>query len=338
MQDSHTGEQPDARSVYLRTLRRLWVVPVSGAALALAFFLLYTAVIVSVRGQRQYQMTATYELTFAYNENTQTAYDYYNAATWQGLLFTYPELCQTIEAGLPEGMTMEEAGADTKADLISDVRFLSVTVTCDTKEKAEGLSRAIRTALVHFGETKEEFDAITFLSATDPTFVVVQDRSRNAALLGLVLGILFSVLFLWLRELLDDAVYTPEDVRKRYGIPALCVTAGQGKKPLPAFLQAEGEKNKEALLEKTAGRILLCGLSREQERAAEAALPGGRFAAAGEQNPAGETVLLVLSYGSARGTREEHLLNRIRDLGGDVAGAVLLDADGGFLQHYYREK
>ena len=109
MQDPHTGEQPDARSVYLRTMRRLWVVPVSGAALALVFFLIYTAVIVTVRGQRQYETEATYELTFAYNENTQTAYDYYNAATWQGLLFTHPGITETIEAELPEGMTMEEA-------------------------------------------------------------------------------------------------------------------------------------------------------------------------------------------------------------------------------------
>lgn len=338
MQDPHTGEQPDARSVYLRTMRRLWVVPVSGAALALVFFLIYTAVIVTVRGQRQYETEATYELTFAYNENTQTAYDYYNAATWQGLLFTHPGITETIEAELPEGMTMEEAKADTKADLISDIRFLTVTVTCNTKEKAEGLSKAIRDALVHFGKTAEEFDAITFLSATDPTLVVVQDRSRNAALLGLVLGLLFSALGIWLRETLDDAVYTPEDVRKRYGIPVLFVTAGQGKKPIPAFLQAEGEENKKVLLEKAEGKILLCGLSEKEEAAAEAALSGGRFAAAGKQDLAGETVLLVLFYGSARGTGTEHLLNRIRDLGGTVAGAVLLQADGGFLQHYYREK
>ena len=133
-------------------------------------------------------------------------------------------------------------------------------------------------------------------------------------------------------------MYTPEDVRKRYGIPVLFVTAGQGKKPIPAFLQAEGEENKKVLLEKAEGKILLCGLSEKEEAAAEAALSGGRFAAAGKQNLAGETVLLVLFYGSARGTGTEHLLNRIRDLGGTVAGAVLLHADGGFLQHYYREK
>ncbi|MGN1022957.1 MAG: hypothetical protein ACI4OJ_05615 [Lachnospiraceae bacterium] len=337
MQDGHLGEVEDHRSVYLRTIHRIWIVPVSGVCLALLFFLIYTAVIVTVQGQRQYETTATYELSFAYNENTQTAYDYYNAATWQGLLFTHPGIYETIEAELPAGMTLEEAQADTKADLISDIRFLSVTVTCDTKEKAEGLSKAIQDALVQFGESAKEFDSITFLSATEPELVTVQDRSRNAALLGLVLGLVFSALFLWLREILDDAVYTPEEVRRRYQVPALAVTGKKGSAPLPAFLEKETRENLQELLQKTEGNICLAGLSDKEEKAAAAALADPRFVPAGDTDPSGKTVLLVLFWGSGKGTRTEHLLERLLDRGAKVPGAVLLDSDGKFLRRYYRE-
>lgn len=337
MREEHLGEAEDHRSVYLRTIHRIWIVPVSGVCLALLFFLIYTAVIVTVQGQRQYETMATYELSFAYNENTRTAYDYYNAATWQGLLFTHPGIYETIEAELPAGMTLEEAQADTKADLISDIRFLSVTVTCDTKEKAEDLSKAIQDALVQFGESAEEFDAITFLSATEPELVTVQDRSRNAALLGLVLGLVFSALVLWMREILDDAVYTPEEVRRRYHIPALAVTKKQGGAPLPAFLEREMADNRRDLLEKTEGSVFLVGLSDKEEQAAAKALADPRFVPAGEADLSGKTVLLVLVWGSARGTRTEHLLERLLDLGAKVPGAVLLDSDGKFLRRYYRE-
>lgn len=335
--DAHVKEPADQRSEYLRIRKKIWIVPVSGAVLALVFFLVYTLVIVTVRGQKQYTEDSTFELSFAYNENTQEAYDYYNAYTWQGLLFTHPDIADVIEEELPEGMTMEEAKEATKADLISDIRFLTVTVTTDDPEKTAGLSKAIQDALVSFGDSAKEFDKIEFLSATEPALVVVSDRSRNAALLGLALGIVFSVFALWLHEVLDDAVYTPEDVRRRYGLSVLSVTEKDGARPIPAFLKEEGKEDLDALT-KQYGTVLLKAEKKETEEKAAAALGRKELVPAGDAALSGKPVLLVLTYGEARGTMTEHVLSRLREQGAVVCGAVLFAADGKFLSQYYRIK
>ncbi len=335
------------RSLYLRMLRQIWIVPVCAAVTAILFGLLYTGVIVTVRGQRKYTETATYYLDFAQNKETQKAYDYYNAATWDGLLFTHPGIFETIEKELPDGMTLQQADAFTAADLVSDIRVLTVVVTAPTKEETAGLSAAIADGLTQFGDSAKEFEKITFLSATEPALVVVSDRTNNAVLLGAVLGAIFSYLILRLYLLLDDAVYTPEEAGERYGLPVLGVMAATKR---GAKADAAAKQLPEFLNEELAHHLQDLGIAKTDPLTSSATTKvvtpedylGNTDAAEriqNEMNASGQRAVIVTIPCGARGTcaRTRHFLEQLKLRTINVAGLVLTEGDSAFLRRYYRD-
>jgi capsular polysaccharide biosynthesis protein len=397
----HLQEQMNTRSVFLQTLRRIWIVPLACVLGGLLGFAVYTAAITCTAGARQYQVISKFYIDFAVNEQTQKAYDYYNAATWDDLLFSHPAISDVIKKNLPSDMTMEEARADVKADILSDIRLMTVTVTAKSADDAAQLTEGIRKGLVQFGETQKEFDKITFLQATSPTLVTVDNRTRNAVLLGIFLGFLISVCALWLYMALDDAVYVPEDAVRRYSLPVLYVLRKSGRGELPEVIAAEnaiglsalagGENPGEtaadgearmvtpqAAQEEVRGRtyavISADGVSHaeeaakalqcaqeQQQKSSAAGSEGAGVGAAGEVRgdrteeqieilAAGapsdaafasnvrraDCLLLAVRAGERSGCLCENLLAQAGAVHKTVKGIVLTDADGRFLQRYYR--
>lgn len=351
MSTAPMDEKLNRRSTYLRIRRLFWIVPASMIACALLFAAFYTLVIVTVRQQKQYEQTQTLYIDFAINDETQEAYDYYNAATWKQLLFAEPTMLDVMEEECPEDMTLEEAEDAISTDLMSDIRVLTFTVTTKSAEDTQQLSDAITRAVLTFGESAKEFDAITFMSETEPNLVVVSDRTWNAFYLGLFLGLLFSVLILWLYCVLDDAFYTPEDVVRRLGIPC----AGVIGKNLPAFLVEERKRNLTFLAGDHKNVILLSPRGEldagEKAKAVEEALPGHTVAAyacgayevqqesAGKpHDPEKELLLLLVYAGEGRGTRLTHYLEQLKLADSTPDGIILCDANGKLLSEYYREE
>ena len=368
--DRHLNEQLNRRSVYLRLAGKLWVIPVAMATGALLCFLLYTLITVTVHGQRQYRETAVYQVDFVQNEATGKAYDYYNAATWDGLIFTHPDIATTVRKELPEGMTMEAASEAVRADLVSDIRYLSVEVTTPDPKDTAQLSLAVRDGLENFGEVAKEFEDITFLSSDEPTLIVVSDRSRNAVLLGLFLGFIISAFALYLHEIMDDAIYVPEDAERRYGLPVLGVLAGkagENRTVLPDYLQRQLAINLEqALREKERVLILsLHGMDDAKRILDElkatlsdtGAKVGGKsgmdtmsqgircgFVPTGSvDDPAFDRatsscqdVIAAIHYGEGSGARTDNLLRELDKMDFHVIGLLLVDADGEFLSRYYK--
>ncbi len=111
------------RSLYLRMLRRLWIVPLAALVLAVLFGLVYHCALLLQPGRKLYRQTAKYYIHFAFNDKTQKTYDYYNAATWEDIVFSDPLIRDALAAKLPAGMTMDEAREDTQITLISDIRL-----------------------------------------------------------------------------------------------------------------------------------------------------------------------------------------------------------------------
>ena len=350
MTTPHADETLNRRSTYLRVRKHLILVPVSMIACALLFAAIYTLVVVSVKNQRQYEQTQTLYIDFAVNEKTQEAYDYYNAATWKQLLFAQPLMQKIMEDGLPSDMTLQEAEDAVSTDLMSDIRVLTFTVTCPSKEDAQALTDTITKAVLSFGESAKEFDQISFLSETEPALVVVSDRTWNAVYLGLFLGLVFSVLVLWLTCVLDDAFYTPEDVVLRLGIPC----AGVVGKDLPAFLVDERKRNVAFLAGEHRSVMLLSpkGEQDAKEKAAllQEALPCEvRAKSAAEYEvqagtgavhhaPEQEVLLLLVYAGEGRGTRLSHYIEQMKICHAVPDGIILAGADGRFLSQYYQEE
>lgn len=235
----HEEEEINRRSLWLRLVRELWLVPAAAAAGALLAALLYMGIWLNVSGQRQYRQISKFYLTFGQDEagNPQ---DYYNAYTWNDLLFSVPAIYQVIDAELPEDVTMETAREDVEALILSDVRVLTIQVTDADAQTVQALTNAVQDALVRYGSNAEEFRRIEFLSSDEVTPVVVTDRTRSAVVLGILLGTLAGAAFLWLREVLNDGVCTPEEAAARYHRPVL-LTLGEERagRGLPEFLERE---------------------------------------------------------------------------------------------------
>lgn len=343
-------ETLNRRSLWLRLYRYLWILPACTVAGALLSVLVYSGIWLGLSGQRQYRQSSKFYLTFG-TDAAGNVQDYYNDYTWNDLLFSVPAISQVIESELPEGMTMETARQDVEAQILSDVRLLTIQVTDPDPDRVQALTNAVQDALVRYGHTSEEFERIEYLSSDEVEKVVVSDRSRNAALLGAFLGLLVSAAALWLWELLDEGVYCPEDASKRCGLPVLLVLPAEG---LPSFLEKENETEAAGLREKYPDGIRLISEDAElTEEAGKALLERYRIPLlAGAADNAGKDltqaaateeqkeapVFAVVPFGKRNAAGTDHLLTQKKAKGETVVGLILAGADGAFLKKYYGRK
>ena len=355
---AHMEEAVNRRSLWLRLWRTLWWIPACTVIGALATVLVYMGLWLGLTGQRQYRQISKYYLTFG-NDAAGNPQDYYNDYTWNDLLFSLPAISQVIEAELPDGMDMKTARQDIEAQILSDVRVLTIQVTDKDPENVQELTNAVQDALVRYGHTAEEFQRIEYLSSGEVEQVVVTDRSRNAGLLGGLLGFLLSAAAVWICELLNDGVYCPEDAARRYGLPVLLVIdkenesscrksikkkrqapgAGKGEEPedsLPAFLREENCQEAGKLLARYPNGVQIVSEDPELTRKTEEKLQT-RFGIPVCEKGNG-IVLAAVPFGKRNGTGTDHLLTQRKAKQEETAGLVLMDADGAFLKKYYGRK
>ncbi len=357
------------RALWLRLRSRLWILPllaIIGALVGGGIYFLVTCVFADAR---EYQEVSKLYIDFAYDE-TGTVYDYYNGATWTDLLTAEPRLSEAIEEAIPD-ISLEEVKASVKAEILSDIRLMTVTVTNADREKTERMAQAVNQALQSFGEQAKEFEKITFLSAEGPSLELISDRTRNAVLLGGVIGLLLAAILLWIRVLTGDGIYAPEEVTERFDLPVLGVLTKDepqkaGRKKAEAQEETE-EKAQEkvpnpwtlevlaANLQGTGvagGQVLLVSPVKDREmlqKAADAvekalvmcAAKGATVKADAEAADLAlcqkaDHVLLVMPWGKDCGVRTTWLLQQLNTQGIVPAGVLLMQASGRFLQEYYR--
>lgn len=331
LEEKHLEETLNRRSLWLRLRRQLWLVPACTAAGALIAVLIYTGIWLGLTGQRQYRQNSKFYLTFG-TDAAGNLQDYYNDYTWNDLLFSVPAISQVIESELPDGVTMETARQDIEAQILSDVRLLTIQVTDPDPETVQALSNAVQDALVRYGHTSEEFERIEFLSEEEVEPVVVTDRSRNAAILGALLGFLVSAAALWLRELLDDGMYCPEDAARRYALPVRMVLA---ETSLPAFLEEENRRTAEEWKKQYPEGIRILAEDPELQKRAADTLREHYSVPVNEKAGA---VFAAVPFGKANGTGTDHLLTQRKAASEPVDGLILAEADGDFLKKYYGRK
>ena len=333
----------DYKSMILRARKKLLYLPLGLLLGALIGFCLYTGFVKAAHREMYRQVSKLY-IDFAVNGRGDEA-DYFNAATWTDLLTAHPLLWDEIEAQLSEqylpaeldGSYMDYVKKSVRAEILSDVRLMTLTVTTPSPEKTEVLSRAVCDALVSFGEKAKEFDRIEYLSdAGGAQRVLINDRSRNAALLGGFLGLLITAAALHLSLLLDDAVYVPEEAEQRFSLPVLghtCKTAGSDAKDLAYFLSGHGGH-----------AAVISPLGKARAEALVAALPEYRDALAASDAEDYEAlrkagcVIAAVPYGVSCGAAFHKMLGACRRQDCPVGGLILQDADEAFLARYYRIK
>lgn len=348
MNAPHMDERINRRGLWLRVRGQLWWIPAATVLGALAAVILYMGLWLGLSGQRQYRQTSKFYLTFA-ADDAGNAEDYYNDYTWNDLIFSVPAISQVLESELSDGVTLEQAREDIEAQILSDVRLLTIQVTDQDPQTVQELTNAMQDALVRYGHTAEQFESIEFLSSGDVEPVTVKDRSQGAVVLGAILGFLISTASVWLCELLNGGVYCPEEATDRYGLPVLftlCQETPGKDGVLPEFLEKENEEaarawgtarllviaEEDALAEKTA-----LTLQKRYGIRAEAAA-SAQVLAEGTEEQQGRQLCLAVPFGKRNAAVTEHLHAQLIAKKSKLSCLALTEAEGGYLKKYYGRK
>ncbi len=344
---SYAKEPFDLRLLVLWGLRRIGIVilgAILGALLIGGGYFLWNGVIA---GEKQYSVTTVYEAIYGTDPNTNYEYTYINDFTWNQLVKTDLFLDLLGEQEDAPSIVKEESfakdpGKYLSADLPSDLRMPTTTVTTSDPQLSAQLNLAVQKAMEELGEYKLEIERIKVADTGEPVLVDNTPRTLHASVLGAVSGTLFALFILFWRYCMSEGIWVPETFTFRYGIPMIgVVSASQEKlsyadaanlaylfrdKKQVAVTAADPDldlKAVEKCLPKREGTEYVCVPCFEQ--VPEAAEPLRKA----------DGILLVIRSGSDGGRRIMHLLENLKMQDCRVTGALLWDADGALLRAYY---
>ena len=255
------GETKDSRiylrSYYLRLLRQ-WYLPIAACVIcavigAVSYFCAHTV----FGPAREYAAGARLYLEFS-ADAAGNVMDYYNAWTWKDLMTDEaimghvmntlyekgltdisqidPDVIRTDgttaaiendELILKPGQTDKEyitrarVLSSMTVKLPSDLRLMMLTVTDHDRYVADAIIEALASALTAYGDTNPAFLKIRLLEMSPAVLLVSADYTRQAALLGAIIGLILSVFMILIWHAADDACYEPEMCERRFGIRVL---------------------------------------------------------------------------------------------------------------------
>ena len=123
----YADEGMDMKKFVLFFLQKSWMLLAAAVIGATVGSVVYIAAHTVPESEREYQAVSKVYLDFAPDE-TGEIYQQYNGYTWNDLMATDPYMEPMLEE-LPEDYTREEVTAAVKAEILSDLRLLTVTVT-----------------------------------------------------------------------------------------------------------------------------------------------------------------------------------------------------------------
>lgn len=320
----YMDEGMDCKKYFLFLLKKFWILLLAafiGAVLGGGIYLFYHVVINS---NREYRAESQLYLNFAPDETGET-YQAYNGYTWNDLMSTDPILNTTMSY-LPKDYTKEEVEAATSAEILSDLRVLTITITTPDPNRTEEILRATDLSLVDLGKTAKEFRDIEIYKETEAEIVAVGQRLLQAVLVGVFLAVIVTFLAMALLYVLDDKIYVPGDCKCFTELPfvGFSFTKAEDDRLYARFRQ-DLEQN-QAYLEKQTGTLALWKIEKDcpvtQEDAEELQKAGG--------------VLLVIPYGRTDRATCSYQMEQLALLGCNLTGILIQDADMRFMRWYYK--
>lgn len=349
---SYAKEPFDLRLLVLWGLRRVWIV-ILGTVLGALFlgggYCLWNGVII---GEKQYSVTTMYEVIYGSDPNTQYEYTYINDFTWNQLVTTDLFLdfvkeqaekeADTLAALLQEEDFMKHPENYLAADLPSDLRMPTTTVTTSDRELSEALNRVVQRAMEALGEYKLEIERIMVADTQEPVLVDNTPRTLQASILGAVSGALFVLFALFVYFCMSEGIWVPETFTFRFGIPMLGAVGVsesvlsetdeanmtyyfRGKKQIAVTAADPGLDLKAVVkcLPVVPDLTYVCIPSFEQ------------VPQAAEFLRKADGILLIVEAGENGGRRIMHLLESLKVQDVQVTGALLWNADRKLLNRYY---
>lgn len=312
---SYVNEGMDLKKYMICLWRRLPYVIAIGVTAALLFAGLYTVSRTVPEGEREYQAFAKVYLDFAADE-TGEVYQAYNGYTWNDLMAADPIMDLTLSY-LSRDYTREEVQAALKAEILSDIRLLTVTVTTNRGERTEAILHAAVQALTAYGKQAKEFIEIGVIQETEAKLMVADSRLLQAVLLGLFLGLFFALLAVALRGIFEAGILVAGDLKKVTDVSFYGYTDGPGN------LREDYENNLAYLREK-AGDVTVCEAS-----------PDHSFSEDDFCNLRKAGVVLSVPFGKANAAWVSYVIDQLAAQDCVLLGVAIRDCDAGFLRKYY---
>ena len=326
--EEYRNREMDLKRLVLFFQKKLWLVIMLVILGATAGGILYQ-MLHSMKMPVEYQAVSKLYISFGHDESGEV-YQYYNGYTWNDLLDTDP-IMDLVMMYLP-GYEKEQVMEATTAEILSDIRLLTITVRGEEEKFVREISRATENGLKECGRESEELEQIKVIRSGVPQRVYWDDRTSAACITGAVILGVISLLVIGFNYALDEAVYVQEDIEKRYGVKALGILtrSQKGLEPYARELKANiryavGEKKAfavvdmdnhadlrgrelERILNREAMEVFGGGHTREEEDF------GWNFAKEEEQLPEGEWK--VTAFGENVLSEEE--CRQLREIGGVI--------------------
>ena len=313
---SYADEGMDVKKYMLCLLGRLPLLLAATVCGALLGALIYTIVRTVPESEREYQAYAKVYLDFAADE-TGEVYQAYNGYTWNDLMAADPIMNLTL-AGLSADYAREEVEEAMQAEILSDIRLLTLTVTTHSAARTDEILAAAVEALEDYGVQAKEFIGIKAVRVTQAKLLVADERLVQAVLIGLFLGLFLILLGVSLYYVMDDRILVAGDIRKVTDVSFLGYTS-VGEK-----LTDDYEKNLSYLQDKQ-GTLQICDLEPDKPFSSE------DF----EKMRKARGVVLCLPYGKVHGTFLAYVIEQLNSQDCVLCGVSIRNGDEKFLRKYY---
>lgn len=331
----------DMKKLALCFMGKMWMVLLAAALGAVLGGVLYGVARIVPESEREYQAVSKVYLDFAPDE-TGEVYQAYNGYTWNDLMATDPILDVTM-SHLPEGYSREQVVAATKAEILSDVRLLTITVTTHDADSCNAILYATGQSLAERGNTAKEFEQIEVIRTQEAELVVADSRMKQAVLVGLVTAAALMLLGMMFCYVLDDRILVASDLKQVTDVSFIGYAGGAGR------LCRDYEENL-AYLRKKFGRISILVVTQgnvtgetdaQKSRAEGKRGRANRGEAIAEKSGSWQDlcdtdgVMILVDSGKVHAAYLAYVIEQLKVRECRLVGVAIGGADERFLSRYY---
>lgn len=289
-----------------------------------------------------YAVETEYYIDFS--EGRLEAKDYYNDFTWNDVIATDWIL----------GVMMDELGTGydraavremLHADILSDVRYLTITVTGRDAQAVQEVNTAFYNAITAFGADRDEFDAIDQIEDNGVRKVEQNWFAWRVMLLGMLLFLGIGIFLTALEFMVGDRFYTKADVIKYLELKPLGLLYKTGNQKAGRHESRLIENLQELLKEYKTIYLLDAADGADGKRFLErlkalgadldldAFLPCEQYCVDEDA-----TILAVIPFGKSYREKITDEINNAVMHKGTISGGVLTECDRHWVTMYYGRK
>ncbi|MDD2970564.1 MAG: hypothetical protein PHE02_00335 [Lachnospiraceae bacterium] len=340
MWESKSQNEPaDLKLLAIRFFRKIWILLLAIVTGAVVCGTGYYVKHVLLAPAPEYVAHSMMYVDFVRGEGQEPKYYTFNTAGWSGFVKTDEILDKAMEVlgkdpvaqQFSTVITKEEMRASVDASVDADYRVVDLLVTNTDPHRAVVIAHAVEQAFPVFGDSMQEIQQIRVLTSADTAKRVWVDTATwRAVIWGGILGGLLVFFILLIRVTLDDSVYVPETLRRRYGYPVLGVMLASDNRKnagnqFREQLQRQLEEN----------RAYFCGDAPYLEiktGKAENIFTNPELLS---QLNAYEGAVLIVPSGAQNGKLLEETMGQVEQRGKQILGMILTEGDEHLLKAYY---